>query len=186
MNMLNRIRAAAAAIKRVALVGDNGEVVSDEALLFDSGLGKVLVDGVPLVEEAPSSGAIFGRQDQRWVEVKGGSGGSGAEGPPGPMGPRGPAGAPGQPGDPGPEGPQGDPGTDGADGAQGPPGADGAAGPKGDTGATGAQGPQGIQGIQGPPGPGLPLPPSDGKSYCMVNGQWVPFTIPTTMDGLGA
>ena len=187
--MMARIRAAAAAIRRIALIGDDGEIVGDEAFLYDGALGQVLVDGVPLVSEAPLSGGPFGREGGAWVEMKSGSGGSGAEGPPGPMGPRGPAGAPGQPGDPGPVGPQGDPGIDGATGPQGPAGADGAtgpqgpAGPQGDTGATGSQGPKGDT---GPAGPGLPLPPSDGKLYAMQNGVWVPFVIPTTMDAIGA
>lgn len=178
MNVHARLKSIVSQIRQIAILGSDGEVTGDEGLLYDSGAGQVLVDGTPLVEEAPDAGGPFGRQAGEWVPVKGGSGGGGVgpEGPAGPPGPRGPAGVPGQQGDPGPKG---DPG-EGIQGIQGPIGQTGPQGVKGDTGA------QGPQGIQGPPGPGLPLPPSDGKSYCMVNGQWVPFVIPTTMDGLGA
>ncbi|WP_147294552.1 hypothetical protein [Ensifer sp. M14] len=188
MNVLARVRASLSQIKRIALLGDDGSVLGDEGLLYDTVAGQVIVNGVELIEEAPEAGGPFGRQAGAWVVIKGGGsgGGVGEQGPPGPPGPRGPSGLPGQQGDPGPQGPQGDPG---ADGAQGPPGADGAAGPAGPQGPQGVKGDtgaQGPQGIQGPPGPGLPMPPSDGNFYAMQNGVWVPFIIPTTLDGLGA
>lgn len=209
MNVHARVRAAMAAIRRIALIGDDGEIVGDEAFLYDGVVGKVLVDGVPLVEEAPEVGGPFGRQAGEWVKVGGkGSGGSGAEGPPGPMGPRGPAGAPGA---------QGDPGAPGQDGAQGPEGPTGATGPKGDKGDPG--------GVQVPDAPSdgaiygrkdaawiatvtkatydieieaindmlgslalgkVDEAPKDGKTYARRNGVWVEVVIPTTMDAIGA
>lgn len=186
MNLMARIKAAAAAIRRIALVGDDGEIVSDEALLFDAGLSKLLIEGEEVLTDAPQAAGPWARQSGDWVEIKPGGGGVGPPGEQGPPGPRGPAGAPGQQGDPGPAGPPGDPGIDGA---TGPAGADGATGPKGDTGAQGPQGiqgPQGPKGDTGPAGPGLPLPGNDGKTYAMRNGVWIEIVIPTTMDGLGA
>lgn len=190
MTIHSRFRAAVAAIRRIALIDPGGNVASDESLLFDAGAGKVLVDGVPLVEEAPDAGGPWARQDRAWVPVKGGGSGGGGSvgepGPPGPEGPRGPQGFPGQTGDPGPKGDPGPAGAEGPQGVQGPPGADGATGPVGPQGDQGPQGIQGPQGVQGVPGPGLPLPPSDGQLYAMKNGVWIVITIPTTMDAIGA
>lgn len=190
MNIITaRVRAAVAAIRRVALVGGDGEVTSSESLLFDNGLSRLLIDGEEVLTDSPASGGPWARQSGDWVEVKPGGGGVGPPGEQGPPGPRGPSGAPGQQGDPGPAGPQGDPGADGADGPQGPPGEDGAvgpAGPQGVKGDTGAQGPQGPKGDTGPQGPGLPLPPSDGALYAMQNGTWVKIVIPQSIDAIGA
>lgn len=132
-----------------------------EDLVFDEVAGKLLVEGVPLVAEAPDDGGTYARRHAEWVPVPvshgGGGGGSssgdgeGVPGPPGPPGPQGPAGPAGPPGAdstvPGPAGPVGSPG---AQGVKGDPGAQGA---KGDTGATGAQGPIGPEGFTGPSGP---------------------------------
>jgi hypothetical protein len=134
--------------------------------------------GTAGIPEAPTDGALYGRQDAAWTQVPPGE--TGPAGPPGPTGPEGAAGATGAPGptgatgDTGPAGPPGPPGADGATGAQGTPGPagpagsegpagpagqDGAAGPAGPDGPVGPPGPAGPQGIQGPIGPQGPEGP---------------------------
>src|SRR5213078_4961055 len=65
------------------------------------------------LEDAPSDGLLYGRQNAAWAQVAGTGGQPGPAGPPGPQGdpgPAGPAGADGKPGTDGKEGPQGDQG----------------------------------------------------------------------------